>query len=176
MSINTKKKQRPKSEVLSLAEGSVILLHGCMHHSFFDTLKKRKIKEAVVLEGRPKMESLRSSCRQLLKHKINPTVIADNMAGFLFYKNLVKEVWLSCQDTGRNGAFCDIGALILGVLGKRHHIPVNLYPASGKTALLGRPKEVFYFNGCKVSANGLRGYVPLSEWVPAKYITRTYAL
>src|SRR3990167_6147313 len=82
---------------MSIKKNSVVLLQGVFKTSVFDLLKQKKVEEVFVLEGRPGLESARQSCRELLKRKIRPTLVTDNMAGFLFYKNLVKEVWLSCQ-------------------------------------------------------------------------------
>lgn len=155
-------------------EESVILLQGVFEDSVLDGLKDKKDGEIFVMEGRPSLESAQVTCRELLRRKIKPTLIADNMAGFLFYKNLVKEVWLSYQISDNEGALCQIGALILGVLGKRHDVPVHLYPASTASKLMGRQKDIFYFKGEKVAPNNIKGYVPLVEWVPNKYITKLH--
>ena len=153
---------------------SIILLQGVFAHGIFDLLKKRKVKQAFVLEGRPGLEAARTSCRGLLKSKMRPTLITDNMAGFLFQQKLVREVWLSYQSIGQDGVLCQIGGLILGVLGQKHKVPVYTYPNNKKLRLLGRLKDVTHFNGDKVAPNGIKGYVPLAEWVDKKYISRIY--
>ena len=149
-------------------------MQGVFEPSIFDLLKKRKGKKFFILEGRPGLEAARRSSREFLKRKIKPTLIADNMAGFLFYKNLVKEVWLSYQSIDKKGALCQIGGLILGVLGRQHKVPVNLYPSGQKLQLLGHPKDIACFNGIKVAPVNIPGYVPLVEWVPKKYIGKIY--
>ena len=159
---------------MSVKKNSVVLLQGVFAPSLFDLLKTRKIKEVFILEGRPGLDAAKHSCRELLKRKIKPTLIADNMAGFLFYKSLVKEVWLSYQSTDKSGALCQIGGLICGVLGWKHKIPVYAYPSGQKLKLLGRPNDISYFNGIKVAPNNIPGYVPLVEQVPKKYIDKTY--
>ena len=111
---------------MSIKKKSVIVLQGVFKDTMFDLLKKRKIKNVFVLEGRPGLEAAKQSCKELLKRNIKPTLITDNMAGFLFYKKLVKEVWLSYQAKDKKGALCQIGGLILGVLGRKHNIPVYL--------------------------------------------------
>ena len=117
-------------------KNSVILLQGVFKTSIFDLLKKRRDKEIFILEGRPGLEAAKHSCRELLKRQIKPTLIADNMAGFLFYKNLVKEAWLSYHTSDENGALCQIGGLILGVLGRKHKVPVFTYPNNQKLQFL----------------------------------------
>lgn len=160
--------------MLTKNEKSIVLLHGIFKPAIFDLLKEKKAKEIFILEGRPSLESSRVGSRELLRRKLKPTLIADNMAGFLFNRNLVKEVRLSYQLSDDNGALCTIGALILGVLAKKHNVPVNLYPSGKATKLLGNQAEIFSFNGVKVAPNKIQGYVPLVEWLPKKYITKIY--
>ena len=151
--------------------GSVILLHGVFEPSVFDVVKSGNGNELFVMEGRPSLESAQTTCRELLRRQIKPTLIADNMAGFLFYRNLVKEVWLAYQAVDEPGALCPIGSLIVGVLAKRHNVPVYVYPASKESRLMGGQKDIFYFKGIKVAPQNIKGYVPLVEWLPKKYIT-----
>src|SRR3989344_4378522 len=120
---------------------SVTLLLGVASDALFGILKKRKAKHVIVLEGRPKLEGAKILCRKLLKHKITPTLISDNMAGVFFYKDFVKEIWIAYYKTDNDGAICPIGAMILGVLGKKHVIPVYLVPAAGKTKTKGSPND-----------------------------------
>lgn len=167
---------RPDVRRVPIAVGapqrSIILLHGVFAVEFFDQLQKKNLKEVFVMEGRPSLEAAQMNCRELLKHKIIPTLISDNMAGFLFFKNLVKEVWVAYQVSDTDGAVCDIGALILGVLGKRHAVPIYLFPSRRKTGFLGKEKDLKMFQNKTVAPKGIRAYVPLVEWLPIKYITK----
>ena len=158
-------------DILDEFKESIVLLQGIFQPADLDRLKDRKEREVFVMEGRPSLEAAQFTCSELLKRKIKPTLIADNMAGFLFYKDLVKEVWLSYQTQDKEGALCPIGGLILGVLGKRHKVPVHLYPSGRALNLIGNQKEIFYFKGVKIAPNRIKGYVPLAEWVPQKYIS-----
>ena len=151
-----------------------ILVQGVVNDVLFDLFKERKIKEVVVMEGRPSLDAARLNCRALVKRKIKPVLIADNMAGFLFFKRRVKEVWLSYYAVDKKGALCDIGASILGVLAKKHKLPVNLFPAAGKPKSKGKEKDLFSFNGEKVAPKNIKGYVPLTERLAEKYITKVY--
>jgi methylthioribose-1-phosphate isomerase len=180
MSIDTEQKTEDRAgegcSILKGMEGSVILLQGVFDPAVFHLLPKTDVLEVFVMEGRPSLESANTTCRELLKRKIRPTLIADNMAGFLFYKNLVREVWLSCQMADDQGALCQTGGLILGVLGKRHHVPVKLYPSSKESKMMGRQRDIFYFQGVKVAPANIKGYVPLMEWLPKEYITEIHTL
>src|SRR3990167_4742834 len=149
--------------MLTKARKSIVLLQGNPGEKLFDLLKKRGTKEIFVLEGRPELNSKRF--KKIFKHKITPTLISDNMAGFLFYKNLIKEIWIGCYAVKQEGALCNIGASILGVLGKRHKISVNLFPSNGtKTKVSASPDKIFYFEGKRIAPKGIKGYVPLVEW------------
>ena len=156
-----------------ILENCVIVQAG-VDETLFDSFKADNDQEVVILEGRPKLNAAQDSCDRLLKRNITPTVIADNMAGFLFFKKIVKEVWISYELADKNGALCAIGALILGVLGLRHKININGYPAARKTDFIANPKELFYFNGKLIAHPKIKAYAPLMEWVPAKYITKIY--
>jgi methylthioribose-1-phosphate isomerase len=93
------------------------------------------------------------------------------MAGFLFFKGLVKQVFVACQYADKKGALCDMGALILAVLAKKHKVPIKLLVADHRTRFLGDPKAILSFEGQRTAPKGTHGYVPLVEWVPAKYLT-----
>lgn len=151
---------------------NAILLQGVFAAEFFEELQKKNPTTIFVMEGRPTLEAAKNTSAHLLKRKITPTLISDNMAGFLFFKGLVKEVWIAYQLKDKDGALCDIGALILGVLAKKHQVPVYLFPAGRKTKFLGPEKSLLEFQNKRVAAKGIKAYVPLVEWLPTKYITK----
>ena len=153
---------------------NIILVHGLFKPDFFDRFNKSEGRNIFLLEGRPNLQSVKQSSAALLKRKIKPTVIADNMAGFLFYKKMVKEIWLSYQAVDQEGALCSVGGLILGVLGCRHKAPVYLHPSNKTLPMLGKPKDICFFNGVRVAPGNIPGYVPLLDWVPKKYIRKIY--
>ena len=167
-------KNLKEEDGLSKFKDSIVLLQGIFEQKTFDILKETDLEHVFVLEGRPNLDAARFSCRALIERKIKPTLIADNMSGFLFYKNLVKEVWLSYHIVDDDGALCQIGALILGVLAKRHKIPVKIYPNYQKMHILGHEKEIFHFDGERIAPDNIKGFVPLVEWVPQKYITEIF--
>ncbi len=151
-----------------------IVLQGIFDSATYDYLKEKKVKEVFVLEGRPNLEPGRISSRELLKRNIKPIIIADNMSGFLFYKDLVKEVWISCEIVNKYGALCYVGATILGVLGKKHRIKVNLFFNERKLKLIGNYRDVKYFLGKRVAPEGVKGYVPMAEWMLKSYFDEIY--
>src|SRR5271154_5589587 len=108
---------------------SICLFQGILSADVFKNIKFTKDSHVFVCEGRPSLEAGRKTVGILLKKGITPTVISDNMAGFLFFKGLVNEVVMACQYADNKGALCDMGALILAVLAKKHKIPVKLVAA-----------------------------------------------
>jgi len=149
---------------------SIYLFQGILSAESFKKLKLSKQDHAFVSEGRPSLEAGRVTSAILLKQGITPTVISDNMAGFLFFKGLVKQVNLACQYADENGALCDTGALILAVLAKKHKVPVKLLIAERRHRFVGDPESILSFEGTRIASKGTHGYVPLVEWVPAKYL------
>jgi len=153
---------------------SAVIVQGVLTEPFFDFLVRRNPKDVVVMEGRPGLQALDVNCQALLERNVTPIVIADNMAGFLFARNLVKEVWMASRNSDSAGVLCEIGALVLAVLARRHKVPVYCFPTTGATTFLGKPGDLFKFRDVRVAASGVKAYVPLWEWVPRKYVRKVY--
>jgi methylthioribose-1-phosphate isomerase len=151
-----------------------ILLLGIFKKTFFDQLNEGGGKKIYVMEGRPSFEAGKVTSRELIKRGIKPTLIADNMAGFLFYKKLIKEAWVSYQTSDEHEALCQIGGSILAVLGKKHNIPVRLYPSGKKSMFMGKSAELLHINKQKVVKQKLKTYTPLLEEVDRKYFEKIY--
>jgi len=160
--------------MLAKNKKSIILLHGVFQDAFFNLLKEQKSKKVYVLEGRPYLDGAKALCAALIKNKIQPVLIADNMAGFLFYKELVKEVWISYQETGEQNILAKAGGLILSVLAKKHQVEVKAFPSAKRKKYIGNPKDIFSFEGKRVAAKGVYGFVPLLEDVPKTYLSEIY--
>jgi len=149
-----------------------VLLHGNLTDAALDALAKKKVGQVFLVEGRPGLKAAQAASRRLLKRKIKPVVVADNMMGFLFARGLVQEVWWPYRVGSDEGIVGDIGALIAGVLAKRHKVPFYGFPAREKTGFVGKAKELLYFANKQVVPGTLKAYVPLTEWLPGKYITK----
>jgi methylthioribose-1-phosphate isomerase len=151
---------------------SICLFQGILSVESLKKVKLTLATHAFVCEGRPSLEAGRKTSGILLKMGITPTVITDNMAGFLFYKGLVSKVHIACQYVDNTGALCDTGALILAVLAMKHKVPVKLLVADHRTRFLGDPKAILSFENQRIAPKNTQGYVPLVEWVPAKYLKK----
>lgn len=153
---------------------AAVLLHGNFHPSFFKLLKDKKIKKAFVLEARPNLDGARILCRKLLAHRIQPVLIADNMAGFLFFKDYVREAWIAYQKLEEENLLCPIGSLILGILAKRHKVVVHAFPSAGRSKPRANVGAITHFAGKRVAIKGVKGFVPLIETVSKEYISEIY--
>src|ERR1700733_1846186 len=121
---------------------SICLFQGALSPESLKKIKLTKEAHAFVCEGRPSLEAGRRTSKGLLKKGITPTLISDNMAGFLFFKGLVGEVIIACQYADQKGALCDTGGLILAVLARKHKVPLKLLAAERRTRFLGDPKSI----------------------------------
>lgn len=150
-----------------------VLLLGIFGEGFFKELKKSAPKKIYVMEGRPSLEAGKKTSAALLKHGLTPTLIADNMAGFLFYKKLIKEAWVAYQSS-TDEVLCQTGGSILAILGKKHGVPVYLSPSGLKLKTLAKPTELLQINKQKIVKQKLQTYIPLLEEVDRKYFTKIY--
>lgn len=160
------------SKMKPIKKRSIVLLHGNFDPAVLKSFKKNETY--VVLEGRPDLLSSKNILKAFSSRKIVPTMIADNMAGFFFYKDLVKEVRLAYQYDDETGALCDIGALILGVLAKNHTVPVNLFNGQMRRRFLAPQDDLLGFNGKRTAAAETHVYGPLVEWLPNEYISKKF--
>ncbi len=151
-------------------EKTVILLQGVLTQGALTKVKPKGGSRVVICEGRPTLRAAEHNGRYFLDKKIKPVIICDNMAGFLFFKDYVKEVVLACQYADNTGALCDIGALILAVLAKKHKVLLRLLDGEHKKHFLGNPKDLLVLKGLPTASDKTYAYVPLVEWVPAKYL------
>jgi methylthioribose-1-phosphate isomerase len=153
---------------------SITLLHGFLEKDFLQTLDKKGTY--YILEGRPNLENSRYLIDALTKLKIKPTVIADNMAGFLFFQNWIKEVCVGYFEKTEESVLLPVGGLILAVLAKKHNVPVNVYASNQLMKLMGKSEDMLKFNGKRVVQGNTKSFVPLVEWVDNKYISQVESL
>ncbi|MBF0511773.1 MAG: hypothetical protein HQL13_05515 [Candidatus Omnitrophica bacterium] len=151
---------------------SIILFHGVLTPEALDKLILAHEASVFICEGRPGLEAGRVMSGLFLKKGITPTVICDNMPGFLFFKGMVKEIYIACQYADTTGALCDSGALILAVLARKHKVPLKLVQAERRTRFLGDPQSILSFEGERIAPDGACGYAPLVEWVGVEYFKK----
>ncbi|MBF0483660.1 MAG: hypothetical protein HQL25_03030 [Candidatus Omnitrophica bacterium] len=137
----------------------VVLLHGFFGKNFFDHFKKDAV-EVFVLEGRPDLTSCQHTCRKLLHHGITPTVIADNMAGFLFGHGCVKEVWVSGHGKVNDQLKTLVGGTILQILAKEHNVPFYIFEGEKPLAVNVDKSILLKFNNIQIAQSKTKTFVP----------------
>ncbi len=155
--------------MLDFKEKSIILVQGVLTPGALAKIKA-KGSHVVICEGRPSLRAAEHNSRYFLAKKMKPIIICDNMAGYLFFKGFVKEVVIACQYADGTGILCDTGGLILAVLAKKHKVALRLLEAEHKKHFLGNPKDLLTLKGFPTASKETNAYVPLVEWVPAKYL------
>jgi len=155
--------------MLEFKEKTIVLVQGVLTSGALAKIKY-KGSRVVICEGRPTLRAAEHNSRYFLAKKVTPVIVCDNMAGFLFSKNYVKEVVLACQYVDNTGALCDTGALILAVLAKKHKVALRLVDGEHKKHFLGNPKDLLMLKGSPTASAKTHAYAPLVEWVPAKYL------
>jgi methylthioribose-1-phosphate isomerase len=150
--------------------GPAVILYGLFSAEELKRLAAHSSADFDILEGRPRLEIGQATSKQLLRIGKRPIVIADNMAGFLFYQKKVSAVYVTCQSRDDTGAFCPTGALILAVLCQRHNVLFHVVDAARDIDLRAKDQDLFNFQKTRVAARGIKAYVPLVEWIPSKYI------
>lgn len=156
----------------SFPKTKLVLLSGAFQPKVYDRLKGKNV---FLLEGRTDMGRTKDACRELNRRGITPVMITDNAAGFLFARNLVKECWVSYHSVEKEGLLCDIGAMIVGVLAKAHQVALFAAPGIHQKRYLGRPQEICFLAGRRTAPKGIKGYVPLIEFLPKKYVRKIHA-
>jgi methylthioribose-1-phosphate isomerase len=150
----------------------------------FYTAKKQGKKFSVYsLETRPLLQGSRLTCWELLRQKIDTTLICDNMAASLMGNGKVDIIFAGADRIASNGDTANkIGTYMLAVLAKYHGIPFyivapsstfDLTIKSGKQIPIEERKseEVTHFAGVATAPKGVKVYNPAFDVTAANLIT-----
>ncbi len=134
-------------------------------------------------ETRPLLQGARLTCWELLRQKIDTTLICDNMAASLMGKGQVDIIFAGADRIASNGDTANkIGTYMLAVLALHHRIPFyivaprstfDLTIKTGKQIPIEERKgdEVTHFAGLPTAPKGVKVYNPAFDVTPAKLIT-----
>ena len=140
------------------------LIFGVPDDSFYETLEAKKV---FVAELRPALEGMKVVAGSLLKKKVTPVVICDNMLGFCMKQGLVEKVFIFTHAVSRDTVLCRTGSLIAALAAQAHGIPVYLYKA--KNAVL-KKATLAKIGNKKVTTASIKTYAPVYEEVPKTLI------
>jgi methylthioribose-1-phosphate isomerase len=150
---------------------------------FYSAKKKGKKFSVYSCETRPLLQGARLTCWELLRHKIDTTLICDNMAASLMGEKLVDIIFTGADRIASNGDTANkIGTYMLAVLARHHRIPFyivaprstfDLKIKSGKQIPIEQreSKEVTHFAGVNTAPKGVKVYNPAFDVTPANLIT-----
>ncbi|MBF0570514.1 MAG: S-methyl-5-thioribose-1-phosphate isomerase [Candidatus Omnitrophica bacterium] len=150
---------------------------------FYSAKKQGKNFSVYSCETRPLLQGARLTCWELLREKIDTTLICDNMAASLMACGQVDIIFTGADRIASNGDTANkIGTYMLAVLAKHHGIPFyivaprssfDLAIKSGKRIPIEERKseEVTHFAGVAVAPRGVKVYNPAFDVTPAKLIT-----
>lgn len=148
-----------------LIKNKLPLIFGVPESAF---LKSFKEKKAFVAELRPGLEGMRTVAKEMLKNKITPVVICDNMMAFCMRQGLVRDAHIFYKSLKKDAALCRTGSLAAALCAKAHNIPVYLHPSDKKKVKGADLKEI---NGRSVTVASLKTYAPLFEDVALTFVT-----
>ena len=134
-------------------------------------------------ETRPLLQGARLTCWELLRQKVDTTLICDNMAASLMSRGQVDIIFAGADRIASNGDTANkIGTYMLAVLAKHHGIPFYIVAPhstfdrairSGRQIPIEERKsdEVTHFAGVSTAPKGVKVYNPAFDVTPAKLIT-----
>jgi methylthioribose-1-phosphate isomerase len=150
---------------------------------FYSAKKLDKKFSVYSCESRPLLQGARLTCWELLRQKIDTTLICDNMAASLMGERRVDIIFTGADRIASNGDTANkIGTYMLAVLARYHGIPFYIVaprssfdPAikSGKKIPIEKREsaEVTHFAGVATAPKGVKVYNPAFDVTPANLIT-----
>jgi len=144
--------------------------------------QKKKFK-VYVCETRPLLQGSRLTAWELLKAKIDTTLICDNMAATLMKQGKIDAIFTGADRIATNGDTANkIGTYNLAVLAKHHKIPfyivaprstfdMNLKNGQQIPIEQRRKEEVIYFGGTPTAPRHVKVYNPAFDVTDHKLIT-----
>ncbi|HQP92285.1 MAG TPA: hypothetical protein PLU24_06380 [Candidatus Omnitrophota bacterium] len=142
------------------------LVFGIPDESFFKTFKESKV---FVPELRPGLEGMQVVSKAMLKNKITPIVICDNMMAFCMKRGLVKDVHIFYKSINADSAVCRTGSLIAALCAKAHGINCFLHRES---AFNNHAQDLKKIGGKNITSSSIKTYVPETEEVPLASLVR----
>jgi methylthioribose-1-phosphate isomerase len=134
-------------------------------------------------ETRPVLQGARLTAWELMEEKIPCTLITDNMAGYLLYRDMIDLAIVGADRIAANGDVANkIGTYSLAVLCKEHGIPfyvaapistIDFSMESGYQIPIEErdPREVTHILGkLPIAPEGVKAANPAFDVTPARYI------
>ena len=150
---------------------------------FYSAKEQKKKFNVYACETRPLLQGARLTAWELLRAKIDTTLICDNMTATLMKQGKIDAIFSGADRIARNGdAANKIGTYNLAVLAKYHKLPFyivvplstfDLNISSGRQIPIEErdPKEVLSFGDCLTALRHTKVYNPAFDVTDHKLIT-----
>lgn len=150
---------------------------------FYSAKESGKKFKVFSLETRPLLQGARLTAWELMKNKIDVTLICDNMAATVMKDNKINAIFTGADRIARNGdAANKIGTYMLAVLAKHHGVPFyvvapqttfDLNIASGRNIPIEEraAEEITSFGLRSTAPRGVKVFNPAFDVTPAELIT-----
>ena len=157
--------------------------YGTAQGVFYSAKKMGRKFKVFSCETRPLLQGARLTCWELMREKINTTLICDNMAATLMKQGRVDIIFTGADRIAANGdAANKIGTYMLAVLAKHHGVPFyivaprstfDLKTCTGAQIPIEERKaeEVTHFAGVATAPKGVKVYNPAFDVTPANLIS-----
>ncbi len=134
-------------------------------------------------ETRPLLQGARLTAWELLRHKIDATLICDSMAAVVMRKGLVNKVFVGADRIAANGdAANKIGTYSVACLARLHKIPfyvvapVSTFDMSLESGAkipieFRKPHELIWIKGIQVAPKDIKVYNPAFDVTPNELIS-----
>jgi len=165
------------------AGGLATVDYGTALGVLFEAKRQGKKISVFVDETRPLLQGARLTTWELLKEKIDVTLICDNMAASLMAKGEIDKIFVGADRIARNGDMANkIGTYNLAVLAKFHKIPfyvvaplstfdVKLTSGAAIPIEERSGDEVRGVMGKRIAPKGVKVYNPAFDVTPARLVT-----
>ncbi len=165
------------------AGGLATVDYGTALGVFFKAKEEGKSIKVFVDETRPLLQGARLTTWELLREKIEVTLICDNMAAALMKKGEIDKIFVGADRVARNGDVANkIGTYNLAVLARHHKIPFYVVAplstfdfklSSGNDIPIEERNgnEVREILGKKIAPRDVKVYNPAFDVTPARLIT-----
>jgi len=145
-------------------------------------VKKGKKVQMIATETRPALQGARLTTFELMKDRIDVTLISDTMVGYVMSKGMVNKVLVGCDRLLFDGHVINkIGTYQVATMANRHNIPfyvalpwstVDLNTRLPEVKIEQRsPKEVEMIRGRRIAPKGVKVFNPAFDVTPPELVT-----
>lgn len=151
-----------------------LLLHGIPGEDFYshlrDSLRFENRVKVLIPEMRPYLYGSKIVAARLLKEKITPTIITDNMIGFFFYRGLVKKVYLFFKKAKPDGLLSYPGATLVAILSHHHNVEIGVLKGKEEVSEALLDQDSATLLGNRILSEGVEALRIEDEVVPWEMI------